>query len=590
MFGKTWYVRRDGGTRYSAKMISGQCDGRADSPYPGSGTNRHCAFNDFRYMWDDESGQVSGGAWVMAGGDTVIVRGCAASSHQSNPSNPNCRIGWDAPTGTGANLWCYGVGSYSCYNPPIPAGTAAQHTRILGQNYANCNTGGSTNPKNYESNLTQFFGGFSLQYTFNLRNTQYVDIQCIELTSHNGTCTRLGNPATPRGCSTGQPVDDYADNGVITNKATANVTFQDFYVHGMSASGFEGPIGGPITMTRVADDFNAFSGWNFDDGQDTPNAPGSSIVARYVTMIGNGCYEEYPIRHAFPARACYDDVSNGFGDAWSGQDTDLDSFVCDHCEMAYNTKDAFLGPHTNIHALTITDSKSYGNMGAQWKWNNTPNASTTFINNLTVGNCLRFSDSANPIPGAAHSFALSSRLRGAYLSDFCRGGGNTVAINSQQNSYVLFANNTFVDYFDTVFLIGCGRSDHNRDGMCGTTQFVFTNNILLGYHLQGDDPPALFYLDDPSIKVTESHNIDYGNRSGILNRCRNSAICSDPLLVNEPRQQGWTNQTFLDNFNFQPTIGSPVNGRGIPVKGVTTDYYGNARPQPPSIGAVEPGR
>jgi hypothetical protein len=587
LFGRTWYVRRDGGTRYSSNVTSGQCDGKADAKYAGSGQNQHCAFKDFRYMWDDGSGRVGAGEWVIAGGDTVIIRGCTASANQSNPSNPDCRLGWDAPTGTGANLWCYGVGSYTCYNPPIPAGTAAQHTRILGQNYANCNVGGATNPKTYVSNLTQLFGGFSLTWTFNLQSTQYVDVQCIELTTHNGRCTVSGSPAYPRSCNNNQPLDDYAQNGFITNDKTANVTLQDVYIHGFNGAGLHGPIGGAITMTRVFDGFNAFSGWNFDDGHDTPDAAGSSITANYVTMIGNGCYEEYPVTHAFPAHACYDDASNGFGDAWSGQDTNLDSFICDHCEMAYNTKDAFLGPHTNIHTLTITNSKSYANMGAQWKWNNAPNSTTTFENNVTIGNCVRFSET---IPGAAHSFARTSGLAGAYLSDYCRAGGNTVAINSQQNSHVLFANNTFVDYLDTVFLMSCGPSNNNRNGMCGTTSFVFTNNVFLGYYLKGNEPPGLFFIDDRSIKVTSSHNIEYGNRSGFSDRCGGDIICSDPRLENQPPQQGWTNQTFLDNFNFYPKGDSPANGRGTPVSGITTDYYGSPRPKPPSIGAVEPRR
>jgi hypothetical protein len=586
MFASTWYVRRDGGTRHSSNVPSGQCDGKADVAYPGSGVNKHCAFKDFRYMWDDGSGRVGSGAWVIAGGDTVIIRGCAAAKTQSNPSNPDCRIGWDAPTGM-TDSWCYAVGSYTCYNPPIPAGTAAQHTRILGQNYAACNAGGATNPKLYESNLTHLFGGFSLNWTFNLQNTQYVDIQCIELTTHNGVCTRGGSPAYPRDCNSNQPLDDYAQVGFLTNNKSANITFQDVYVHGFNASGLSGPIGGPITMTRVFVGFNAHAGWDFDDGSSTPDAPGSSINASYVTMIGNGCYEEYPLKHAFPARACYDDNSGGFGDAWSGQDTNLDSFTCNHCVQAYNTKDAFLGPHTLIKTLLIENSQSYGNMGAQWKWNNTPNATTTFLNNVTVGNCARFSA---PIPGAAQSFALSSKLPGAYLSDYCRAGGNTVAISTQQNSHVLFANNTFVDYYDTVFLLSCGTVKNYPSGQCGTTPFVFTNNIFLGYYLKGNDPPGLFFIDDKSIKVTSSHNIEYGNRSGFSDRCGGDIICSDPRLVNQPPQQGWTNQTFLDDFNFSPRSDSPAIRRGVPMSGITADYYGNPRPNPPSIGAVESGQ
>ena len=50
----TWYVRADGGTRYSANASNGQCDGQADAAYPGQGVNQHCAFNDYRFLWDDQ--------------------------------------------------------------------------------------------------------------------------------------------------------------------------------------------------------------------------------------------------------------------------------------------------------------------------------------------------------------------------------------------------------------------------------------------------------------------------------------------------------------------------------------------------------
>ena len=589
--GQTWYIRTDGGTRYSGNVPQGQCDGLADTAYSGTGTNQHCAFNDFRYLWDDDSGQVGVGAWVIAGGDTVLVRGCSAlansSNSQSNPSGSNCRLGWDRPYGDSLNKWCYGVGSYTCNNPPIPAGTATQHTRILGQNYANCNVAGATDPSTYVSNLTQLFGGFSLSYAFNLKDTQYVDVQCIELTTHNGVCVSLGSPAYPRPCSNNQPLDDFGSNGFVTNNKSSNIALQDVYVHGFNAAGFSGPIGGPISMTRVSSNFNASAGWNFDDGSDTPDATGSQILASYVTMKGNGCSEEYPVVHAFPAQACYDDASNGFGDAWSGQDTDLDTFVCDHCLMAYNTKDAFIGPHTNVHTLTITDSKSFGNMGAQWKWDNTPNATVTFENNLTIGNCARFSDT---IPGAAHTFALSSGLPGAYLSDYCRAGGNTVAINSQQNSYVLFANNTFVDYLNTVILLSCGPQGHNQNQMCATTPFVFTNNVFLSYHFQNNLPPGLFYINDPSITVTQSHNVEFGNRPNQYGEvCSGSGnICADPLFAGEPIQQGWTSQSFLDDFNFHPSSASPVLGAGTTYTGMPAkDYYGTTRSDPPSSGGVE---
>ena len=600
--GTTWYVRPDGGTRYSSNVPSGQCNGKFDVSYAstgGTGTNQNCAYNDFRFLWDDDSGAVGAGAWVIAGGDTVIIRGCTANANQSNASNPNCRLGWDASTGSGANLWCYGVGSYTCYNPPIPAGTASQHTRILGQNYAACNVGGATNPKLYASNLTQLFGGYSLTFTFNLQDTQYVDVQCIELTTHNGVCTLGGSPAYPRSCSSSQPLDDYAQNGFITNKTTSNVTLQDVYVHGFNASGLYGPIGGPITMTRVFAGFNGFAGWNFADQVDTPNGAGSQILAHYVTMIGNGCYEEYPLKHDFPARACYDSNSGGFGDAWSGQDTVLDSFICDHCLMEYNTKDAFIGPHTQVGTLAITNSASIGNMGAQWKWGSTLNANVLLENTLTVMNCTRMSAT---LPGAAQNFSQSTGLGGSYLTNFCRAGGDGIAFLTRAGSTNHFYGNTIIAANATIMDANCGYVDAggvHQETNCGTSPLVWTDNNILGYigPANGGQAPGLWYFDPGaggSLVLTSSLNNEFGIRNG--DTCgTNTITCVDPLLVSEPAHPWPGSEAALDVFDpiatgssFYPATGSPLIGAGTAVSGLTTDYHGVTRPSHPTIGAIEP--
>ena len=149
----TWYIRPDGGTRFDANVPTGQCDGKSDAPYPGSGQNQHCAFNDFRSLYDDQTWQNS--AWVIAVGDTVIVRGGPYRIGIGNAMN--------APDANG-KTWCFGSYSapYGCYNPAIPAGTAGQHTRILGENYASCGA----------SNKTQLFGGFGAEATLNLVGAQ----------------------------------------------------------------------------------------------------------------------------------------------------------------------------------------------------------------------------------------------------------------------------------------------------------------------------------------------------------------------------------------------------------------------------------
>jgi hypothetical protein len=574
-------------------MTSGQCDGLADVGYSGSGTNQHCAFKDIRYLWDDGSGLVWTGTWVIAGGDTVVIRGCSASANQLNPSNPNCRIGWDIATGGGpTNPWCGNVGSYTCYNPPIPAGTATQHTRILGA----CAYGTySCTPVNTyplaSNNLTQIFGGFGLTFTFNLGSTSYVDIEGIELTTHNGVCVTSGSPAYPRYCSTSAPLDDYASNGFLFDNKSSNIALQDVYVHGFNSSGLYGPIGGPIGLTRVFSGFSGFSGWNFQDNTNTPNGSGSAVNASHVTMMGNGCYEQYPIvNKAFPAQSCYDDVSNGFGDSWSGQDTNMDSFTCDHCVMMYNTKDGFIGPHAAIGSLTITNSASIGNMGQQWKWGTQINATTLFQNNLTVGNCARMSA---PLPGAAQNFAKTTGLPGSYLSDFCRAAGDTIDILMQIGSKNYFYGNTIVMADSTGLDLNCGPAGGGATN-CGSVLNLWENNNFLGYSYPGDVPPGLWYIVPGSnVVVTSAYNNESGVRNGDI--CgTNHITCADPLLVNEPARPWSGNQADLDVFNpfvagnsFTPSSGSPLKGAGTSITGLTTDYNGVTRSNPPSIGAVE---
>lgn len=599
LWAETWYVRQDGGTRYSAKTRRGQCNGKYDAPYPGSGVNQDCAFNDFRYLWDDDSGGVGQGAWVITGGDTVVVRGCSALRGQVNASNPACRIGWDGPTGPTSDNWCYGVGSYTCYNPPIPAGTASHPTRILGA----CAYGAySCNPVDtypYTSNLTQLFCGFSLTYCFNLQNTQYVEIEGIELTTHNkhydgtawsGNCTSLGYPSYPVACVNNQPLDDYAQNGFLFNASSAYITFQDVYIHGFSSSGIIGPIGSGISFTRVSDDFNAFAGWNFDDGSDTPDSPGATLTFNHLWMEGNGCYEQYPVVNTqFPARACYDSESNGFGDSLSGQDTTLDSLTCDHCVFMYNTKDAYIGPHTQVVNETVTNSYWYGNMGAAVKWGSTQNSTVLFENNFVATNCFRM-DTA--IPGAAQNFDQSTSQGGSYLTNFCRAGGNGFAILTRANSTNDFYGNTIVSANATVVDANCGYyspgNNFNQETDCATSPLVWKDNVFLGY----TDPavgsqPGLWYKEQNSITFDSSFNLEYGVRSG--DNCgSNAIICSDPLFVAEPLQGAITLESALDKYNFSPDLGSPAASSGIPITGLTSDYNGKLRPNPPSLGAIEP--
>ena len=78
----TWYVRHDGGTRFSSIQKAGLCDGKADAVPVGTTPNQHCAFNDVRMLWQDGSyttgGPFPSWGWIGAGGDTYIIKGSIA--------------------------------------------------------------------------------------------------------------------------------------------------------------------------------------------------------------------------------------------------------------------------------------------------------------------------------------------------------------------------------------------------------------------------------------------------------------------------------------------------------------------------------
>jgi len=588
--GTTWFVRPDGGTRFSANVITGQCNGKYDAAYPGTGVDQNCAFNDVRYLWSDNSGAQN--AWVIAGGDTAVIRGCTALSSQTNASNPDCRLGYDnATSGNAPNYWCgYGVSNNVCFNPPIPAGTAEQPTRILG----GCAYGTySCTPINNKypygpTNETQLFGGFGLTWTFNLESTSHVTIEGIELTTHNGVCTSAGSPSYPRGCSSGAPYDDFAGNGFLFNTSSSNITLQDVYIHGFNSSGLYGPIGGPIALTRVFSGFNAFAGWNFDDGSGTQDATGSGITASYVTMMFNGCYEQYPITATYPAQVCYDTNSGGFGDSWSGQgvgtESVLTSFTCDYCVDIYNTKDGFIGPHIAIPTLTITNSVAIGNMGANWKWGGEDGVvnTTTFENNLTVSNCSRMSQPMKGVPSTYNK----------YLTGFCRAGGNGIASIMPKGSTWNMRNNTFITAQQIAWYVACAAPDVT----CPST-INSTNNVFLGFtdpnNPYGANVPTLYYLDT-GIVLNVSHNDEFGMKLGSCPSTANGMICVDPLLQSEPAQTWNGAEADLDVFNpfvagnsFYPASNSPLLGEGLQITGLTTDYYGVTRPDPPTMGGVE---
>ena len=420
-----------------------------------------------------------------------------------------------------------------------------------------------------------------------LHGSSNITIEGLELTTHNGVCTTLGAPQYPRGCSTSSPVDDFGHWGIVSTANTSNNTLQDVYIHGFTNLGLGiGPFYGQIALTRVFIGFNALAGWLFDDNfADPETLPTSSVIQSQVTMMGNGCLEQYPIVNTqFPALSCWDSATGGFGDSWSGQNSLMDQWTCDKCLTIYNTKDGTMGPHTLISNLSMTNSTWIGNMGAQWKIGMQQNSTTVVTNNTVLANCQAM---GAQLPGAAQNFAQTSGLNGSYLGLFCRAGPVAVTFFADQNSSVLFNNNDIITYANTIMEIGCGTI-----GTCnGGNSYNMNNNIFLGYtvptgYIPGGNgqPPGVFFLDDGTVNINCANNIGFGVRD--QTPCNTTTIANtDPLFVGEPAQGSVPPESALYGFNFNITGSSPAISAGT-TPCPTTDQSGASQTSPCTIGAL----
>jgi hypothetical protein len=552
----TWYVRPDGGTRYSSNVPNGQCDGTADAAYPGSGTNQPCAFNDIRLLWQDGSftygDKAPGWGWVGTGGDTYLLRG--GPWRIGWPNAKSCvddRLKEAAARGICGNNAASGM-------PAPPPGTAAAHTRILGEHYADCHK---------QSARTALFGGFGLGGTLNLNGSKYLDLQCIDLSDH-------ADGDAP----------DSAVHGLYLSNTTTHLSLQDIRIHGFRTFGIYGPVGDGFTAKYIDIVGNGGGGWSAD-ANDGKTGTGRTLVQHY-SILWNGCMEEYPIAHKLPYHLCRDQNSTGYGDGF-GTATAVSKpgwqAHFDQGEVAYNTQDGLDALHLigTGSSMTITRTLTYGNMGQQIKIGG---AAGSAVNNLIVGNCKAMSA---PIPGTPDDY---NRM----LSDFCRAGDQAVALTIGRGAYSRFENNTIYEAGNIAIDIEC-------DGFAGdcdsTSKLVYQNNIFVGFShnsangYKGGDgvyPTAIYdntkvhpFTNRGSIFSNNTTFHQRTNETCPIGRFDRNALCGSPKLTDETyHTYGYGDMT--------PLPGSPSVGSGLSLSDTQVDHRGAKRPDKPSRGALEP--
>ena len=543
----TWYVRPDGGTRYSSRVPSGQCDGKSDLPYRGSGTNGHCAFKDVRYLWQD--GSYSDGnsfpawGWIIAGGDTVILRGTIADK-------VSYRIGWPNASGASYGKGCSESGQAECFGiagdpynsgpPPPPSGTPEHHTRILGEKYESCRA---------DSSKTQIHGGFGIFSVLNMSGASYVDLACLDITDFSN-CGRA-NQKNLCNSNVGT-LSDYASNGISWKNSSTHDTLTDLRIHGLAGAGMIGPTGDGVVIDHVQVLGNASSGWNADAG-DRTTGTGKLLVTNF-DISWNGCAEEYPITDAVPYQDCTDDNHGGYGDGFGT--TTMDSnpgwqLHFDHGVVSYNTQDGLDALHVTGpgSTMTVSNTLAYGNMGQQLKIGGT---SGTIEHSVIFTNCNAL---RQRIPGTPEGYNTN-------LSDFCRAADSGVVFSVNDGSTATYTDNVLYSASATAIEV-----EVNKTCETPTCLVKQQNNIFIGFRNDkangypgggsGEFSNPL-YVDTATRAYTNpgssfSHNTTF--RANSSWRCPETRLhetfanCGDPHLANET----WPLYGYVD---VTPTAGS----------------------------------
>jgi hypothetical protein len=384
-----WFVRLNGGTRFSAALPTGQCDGLADVDYPGTGTNQHCAFNDPRFLYSDgvNTGNPS---WVIASSDIVTIRGSIADG-------VTYRIGYQAlnnPCGSGL---CFGIASDVGDSgiPSPPPGSASQPTIIQGGNAGSCSV---------QSARTQLHGGWGIGHVIDLYGTQNVTLSCFDITDFSPCSTIPG--VLPACLSSSRVVlADYAATGLHFHNNSTGIVLHDIRVHGLSGSGLAGAPGDGFVATDLDIIGNGFAGWNADDNDSTTGVGSLNVTG--FNILWNGCQEEYPIVDALPYFNCRDQLTGGYGDGFGTASLNSNppgwQVHFDQGTVAYNTQDGLDALHIGGTGSTMTETRvlAYGNEGQQLK---VGGATGRIQNSIIFGNCDALAKTTLYNPGGPGEF------------------------------------------------------------------------------------------------------------------------------------------------------------------------------------------
>ncbi|MFH1789617.1 MAG: choice-of-anchor Q domain-containing protein [bacterium] len=501
--GTTYYVRTDGGS-------ASQCNGLSNSAYPGTGTNQNCAWKHPFVALPPE------GTARISGGDTLMI------------ANGSYKMGYGASVGAEN---CSEYWPWDCHMPAIPSGTSsANKTRILGESW---DSGCSTKP--------QLYGAERSYMIFDLRGTNNIEMQCLEITDRSA-CVEFhsGGNACNRD---NYPYGNWASVGIWAEDSS-NGLLKNIDVHGLAGRGL---MAGRLTDWTIEDtkiQGNGWAGWDGDiDGSDSNSG---TITLTRVNIDWNGCGETYPGR--LPT-GCWGQSAGGYGDGLGTGETG-GNWIIQDSTFLHNTSDGLdLLYHRSGGTITINRVHAEGNAGNQVK--TTGNAQIT--DSVIVGNCAYFE---------GKSFT--------HNVDACRALGNAVSLNlTGATTPALFYNNSVYSQGDGLLLVDGGGTIKAR------------NNIFYAGVDYWQNYENSFYF------YTESNTTLDGDYNLVYNAKDNSNYCatgSHNLCTSNPQ----FNSTSANSFNLRLNATSPAIDAGTTAI-TTIDFTGASRTKgsSPDMGAYE---
>lgn len=282
--GTSYFIRPDGGD-------AGQCDGRRDAPYPGSGRGRACAWH------HPFVALPPGGLARIDGGDTLVI------------GEGEYMMGEGAPGTNG----CAGV---NCHMASVPSGPSRQQpTRIIAAKGAR----------------PVLWGTGGARRVLDLENSSNVEVAGLEITDRSDCAS--GHPDPAVACRTQPPRGDWARTGVYARNSN-NVLLRDLRIHGLAHTGINAGRLRDWMLERVAINANGRAGWDGNVGKGTSSNSGR-IVMRDIEIGWNGCAERW--RRGEPW-ACWAQKSGGYGDGLGTQTTGGDWLIED-AHVHHNTSD-----------------------------------------------------------------------------------------------------------------------------------------------------------------------------------------------------------------------------------------------------------